>query len=137
MFEPLRSTTKRVVLRCLILSVPVCVNVFKTFFSTNHPVCRAISTTLHTIFNTVPHPLMVTTSTVGGVIDCIIFSTVWSLRTVNSKAITAAEIQTLNTALPVSEGAISIMTSCLRRRNTSHANNKGALFSSCILYTKE
>ena len=49
MFEPLRSTTKSVVLRCLILSVPVCVNVFKTFFSTNHPVCRAISTTLQTV----------------------------------------------------------------------------------------
>lgn len=65
MYEPLRRTTKRVVLRCFMLSVPVCVNVFKTFFSIIHPVCRATSTTLHTVLRTVPHPLIVTTCMEG------------------------------------------------------------------------
>ena len=35
------TTTNKVVLRCFVLFVFICVNVFKTVFSTNHPLCMA------------------------------------------------------------------------------------------------
>ena len=86
MSDPLRSTIKSVVLRCFVRSSPVCVRVFITVLSINHPLWMAYSAILQTVLITVPHPRMVTTCTVDARKHAKISWADWSLRNVNSNA---------------------------------------------------